>query len=289
MFYLVFPFCDHDLAGLLVSQVRFTLPALKSIMQQLFNGLFYLHANKCLHRDIKAANLFLTKEGEVRLGDFGLARPFSLPKPNLPNRYTNRVVTLWYRPPELLLGERNYGPPVDMWGAGCVLAEMYTRAPIMQGNVEAEQLNYIVKLCGSITPEVWPGVEKLELYTQFNIPKNTKRIVKDKLRPWVRDNFALDLIDKLLVLDPKSRLDADNALSHDFFYEEPFPNVAELSRILTNCRQSMFERTAQRHPPGAGGAGGAGRGGGGAGAGAGQAHGNRPGAPGAQMVYDRVY
>lgn len=48
------------------------------------------------------------------------------------NRYTNRVVTLWYRPPELLLGERNYGPPIDLWGAGCIMAEMWTRTPIMQ-------------------------------------------------------------------------------------------------------------------------------------------------------------
>lgn len=82
---------------------------------------------------MKAANILITKTGTLKIADFGLARAFSASKSaDKPNRYTNRVVTLWYRPPELLLGERNYGPPVDMWGAGCIMAEMWTRSPIMQ-------------------------------------------------------------------------------------------------------------------------------------------------------------
>jgi len=89
---------------------------------------------------MKAANVLITKHGILKLADFGLARAFSIPKNESKNRYTNRVVTLWYRPPELLLGDRNYGPPVDMWGAGCIMAEMWTRSPIMQGNTEQQQL-----------------------------------------------------------------------------------------------------------------------------------------------------
>lgn len=107
-----------------------------------------------LHRDMKAANVLITKNGVLKLADFGLARAYSVCKSGQVNRYTNRVVTLWYRPPELLLGERNYGPPVDMWGAGCIMAEMWTRSPIMQGNVEQTQLMLISQLCGSLTPEV---------------------------------------------------------------------------------------------------------------------------------------
>lgn len=100
---------------------------------------------------------------------------------NLCFRFTNRVVTLWYRPPELLLGERNYGPPVDMWGAGCIMAEMWTRSPIMQGSSEQQQLILISQLCGSITPAVWPGVENLELYSKMNLPQNQKRKVSEKI------------------------------------------------------------------------------------------------------------
>ncbi|CAG2064129.1 unnamed protein product [Timema podura] len=123
-------------------------------------------------------------------------------------RYTNRVVTLWYRPPELLLGDRNYGPPVDLWGAGCIMAEMWTRSPIMQGNTEQQQLTLISQLCGSIIPELWPGVESLELYTKMEMPRGQKRKVKERLKPYVKDPYACDLLDKLLVLDPSKRYDS---------------------------------------------------------------------------------
>ena len=64
---------------------------------------------------MKAANILINKNGVLKLADFGLARAYSTSKAHQPNKYTNRVVTLWYRPPELLLGERNYGPPIDVW------------------------------------------------------------------------------------------------------------------------------------------------------------------------------
>lgn len=87
------------------------------------------------------------------------------------------MVTLWYRPPELLLGERNYGPPIDLWGAGCIMAEMWTRRPIMPGTTEQTQLMMISQLCGSITPEVWPNVVTLDLYNKLKLSKGQKRQV----------------------------------------------------------------------------------------------------------------
>ena len=105
-FYLVFDFCEHDLAGLLSNfNVKFSLGEIKKVMQQLLNGLYYIHSNKIIHRDMKAANVLITKQGILKLADFGLARAISINKNGQPNRYTNRVVTLWYRPPELLLGK----------------------------------------------------------------------------------------------------------------------------------------------------------------------------------------
>ena len=213
-------------------------------MKQLLNGLYYIHSNKVLHRDMKAANILITRAGVLKLADFGLARAFSLPKGDQPNRYTNRVVTLWYRPPELLLGERNYGPAIDLWGAGCIMAEMWTRSPIMQGNTEQHQLTLISHLCGSITAAVWPGLEKLELSHTLELPKGQKRKVKDRLRSYVRDQHALDLIDKLLTLDPKTRTDADQALNHDFFWMDPMP--CSLERMLSTHTQSMFEYLTPR-------------------------------------------
>ncbi|CAG5102032.1 Similar to cdk9: Cyclin-dependent kinase 9 (Danio rerio) [Cotesia congregata] len=229
-FYLVFDFCEHDLAGLLSNvNVKFSLGEIKKVMQQLLNGLYYIHSNKILHRDMKAANVLITKNGILKLADFGLARAFSVSKPGQANRYTNRVVTLWYRPPELLLGDRNYGPPVDLWGAGCIMAEMWTRSPIMQGNTEQQQLTLISQLCGSITTEVWPGV-------------------KERLKPYVKDAYACDLLDKLLILDPSKRYDSDSALNHDFFWTDPMPS--DLSKMLAQHTQSMFEFLAPPRRPG---------------------------------------
>jgi len=251
-FYLVFDFCEHDLAGLLSNiNVKFSLGEIKKVMQQMCEGLFFIHTNKIIHRDMKAANILITKQGVLKLADFGLARAISINKAGHPNRYTNRVVTLWYRPPELLLGERNYGSAVDMWGAGCIMAEMWTRSPIMQGNTEQHQLTLIAQLCGAISAEVWPGVENLDLYNKLEIPRGVKRRVKERLKPYVKDAFACDLIDKLLSLDPQKRLDADSALNHDFFWTDPMP--CSLERMLSTHGQSMFEylapaRRGQRGP-----------------------------------------
>lgn len=239
-FYLVFEFCEHDLAGLLSNPaVKFTLGEQKKIMQQLLNGLYFIHKNLILHRDMKTANILVTKEGKLKLADFGLAR--AIVQSDQPTRYTNRVVTLWYRPPELLLGERCYNKAIDIWGSGCIMAELWTREPILKGNSEQNQLELIQSLCGSITPETWPDVEKLELYNKMHLKQDQKRRIKERLGNYVKDPRGLDLLEKLLELDPKKRIDSDEALDHDFFWTDPFPNDLKLDKLCT----SMFEYTSQ--------------------------------------------
>lgn len=144
-------------------------------------------------------------------------------------------MTLWYRPPELLLGERNYGPPVDLWGAGCIMAEMWTRSPILQGNSELHQLQLIIKLCGSIHVENWPGVENLSKWSKVELQGDVPRRVKEILRSYIKDRHALDLLDKLLTLDPSKRIDSNSALDHDFFWLDPVP--ADLSKMLSTHTQ----------------------------------------------------
>lgn len=102
-------------------------------MHQLLSGLEHCHNSHVLHRDIKGSNLLIDDDGVLKIADFGLASTFD---PNNKNPMTSRVVTLWYRPPELLLGATNYGVGIDLWSAGCILAELLAGKPIMPGRTE---------------------------------------------------------------------------------------------------------------------------------------------------------
>lgn len=113
---MVFQYMDHDLTGVLSqTQFTFTDAQLKSLCQQMLAGLSYLHHKGVIHRDIKGSNILVNCRGELKLADFGLARFYQKRRQS---DYTNRVITLWYRPPELLFGTTVYGPEVDMWSAG---------------------------------------------------------------------------------------------------------------------------------------------------------------------------
>lgn len=150
--------------------------------------------------------------GEVKLADFGLARLYNADNRERP--YTNKVITLWYRPPELLLGEERYGPAIDVWSCGCILGELFLKKPLFQANQEPAQLEMISRLCGTPTPAVWPNVIKLPLFHTLKSKKQYRR----KLR----EDFvfmpmpSLDLLDSMLVLDPDRRITAEDALKSNW-------------------------------------------------------------------------
>ncbi|GMT03928.1 hypothetical protein PENTCL1PPCAC_26102 [Pristionchus entomophagus] len=244
-FYLVFTFCDHDLAGLLSNKkMQLSLTHRKTLMKHLLTGLHQIHHSSILHRDMKAANILVTREGVLKLADFGLARPIFKVQNAL---FTNRVVTLWYRPPELLLGENQYGTAIDIWGAGCIMAELWTRTPIMQGNTEQKQLSLISNLCGSIVPEVWPDVVSLPYFDKFELPQNLKRKISERLGCIIQDVNAIDLIDRLMTLNPKKRGSAEEALDHTFFFTAPHPKE-DVSDLMAGIHQSLFEYTERQGP-----------------------------------------
>lgn len=105
----------------------------KCYMQQLLSGLQHCHERDILHRDIKGSNLLIDKSGMLKIADFGLANFFNTGKRR---PLTTRVVTLWYRAPELLLGATEYGAGIDLWSAGCLMAEMFVGRPILPGRTE---------------------------------------------------------------------------------------------------------------------------------------------------------
>ncbi|PIA52158.1 hypothetical protein AQUCO_01000202v1 [Aquilegia coerulea] len=217
--YMVFEYMDHDLTGLSDRPgMRFTVPQIKCYMRQLLTGLHYCHVNQVLHRDIKGSNLLIDNEGNLKLADFGLARSFS----NDHNgNLTNRVITLWYRPPELLLGTTKYGPAVDMWSVGCIFAELLHGKPILPGKNEPEQLNKIFELCGAPDEVNWPGVSKIPWYNNFKPSRPMKRRVREVFKHF--DRHALELLERMLTLDPSQRISAKDALDAEYFWNDPLP------------------------------------------------------------------
>jgi cyclin-dependent kinase len=119
-----------------------------------------------MHRDLKPQNLLVTKDGMIKLADFGLARAFSLPV----KTYTHEVVTLWYRAPEVLLGQKQYSTPLDQWSVGCIMAEMAQKKPLFAGDSEIDQIFNIFKVMGTPNESLWPEAQKLE-YFKPTFPK----------------------------------------------------------------------------------------------------------------------
>ena len=142
--YLVFEFVEFDLFKLLRKEnVAFTKPQIKFIFKQIMEGLVFMHKKRIIHRDIKSENILINAKGELKYADFGLARDLmqdlqGQKGERIPAHYTKKVVTQFYRPPEVCLEDPCYNEKVDVWSAGCVLAELISRRPIFPGTSELD-------------------------------------------------------------------------------------------------------------------------------------------------------
>ncbi|KAL4566493.1 hypothetical protein LXL04_030609 [Taraxacum kok-saghyz] len=245
--YLVFEYMDHDISGLLSrrdvnfteSQVRkvriFTIiqnrskikhnfdeKQIKCYMKQLLSGLKHCHSRGIMHRDIKGANLLVNNEGIIKIGDFGLANFCNVAHNKRP--LTSKVVTLWYRPPELLLGSTDYEASVDLWSIGCVFAELLLGAPILQGRTEVEQMHKIFKLCGSPSEDFWKK-SKLPYATLFKPQRPYKSCLWETFQNIPKN--TVNLIETLLSIEPYKRGTASSALAS----ESPCYNMGAYSLV----------------------------------------------------------
>lgn len=235
---LVFEFCEWDLKKYMDMKLKDEGRSLhlqaevKPFLKQLLLGLAYMHSRSVVHRDLKPQNLLISEALELKLADFGLARVEGIPV----KKYSHEAVTLWYRPPDVILGSTNYGLAIDIWSAGCIFAETVTGQPLFSAGNEKEQLRAIFKVLGTPTTENWPSLP--------NYP-NTKALVSDlppaspvapmtaaiaasagpqahfmalpnydKLAEIGPDGF--DLLYRMLQYEPSRRITADEALAHPF-------------------------------------------------------------------------
>ncbi|XP_035680341.1 cyclin-dependent kinase 10-like isoform X1 [Branchiostoma floridae] len=237
--FLVMEYCEQDLASLLDNMdTPFSEAQVKCIMLQVFNGLEYLHDNFIIHRDLKVSNLLMTDKGCIKIADFGLARTFGLP----PKPMTPRVVTLWYRSPELLLGAKTQTTAVDMWAAGCIFGELLAHKPLLPGRSEIHQLELIVELLGTPSEAIWPGFSQLPALEQISLKKQPYNNLKHRF-PWLSE-AGLRLLNFLFMYDPKKRGSAEECMKSSYFKEKPLPTEPELMPTFPHHRNRR--RSVQR-------------------------------------------
>ncbi|CCW64076.1 unnamed protein product [Phytomonas sp. EM1] len=208
--------CTSDLANLLASHSFYNPMPLqlgKRLFFMLLSALDYLHQQRILHRDVKPSNCVLSAEGVLKLGDFGLSRMWK------EEDLSHEVASRWYRAPELLFGQRRYGAEVDMWSAGCILAEILRGfgGAFFPGEGDINQISKIFDILGTPTEASWPGVGKLPLWGKVNFVQRSGCGLRETLPR--SSEAAINILEKLLSLDPTSRISARDAMKHPFFLD----------------------------------------------------------------------
>lgn len=262
--FMVFAYCEHDLLQIVhrhSQTIQCCIPActIRSVMYQILKGCQYLHHNWVMHRDLKPANIMVTSQGQIMVGDLGLARIFR--EPLVPLWSGDKVVvTIWYRAPELLMGARHYTPAVDLWAIGCIFGELLGLRPMFKGEeakidnkktvpFQKHQMQKIVEIMGVPNVNSWPTLpqypdserEQLRMLVASN-PKLQRPVGLDS---WYNQtlkaqNFpandmpgpeAFNLLSALLQYDPTNRISATKALDHPYFVDTPSENCFEGSPI----------------------------------------------------------
>jgi len=228
--YMVCEYLEMDLKKFIRSHVR-AIPrqVVKQITYEILKGLAFCHGHRVMHRDLKPHNILLSKDAsKVKLADFGLARPKLAPSKTI----THDVVTLWYRAPELLLGECKYCDSIDMWSVGCIVAEMLSGKALFPGDSEIDTLLKIFRMFGTPTEAEWPegAMDPLSQFPVFARKVNPFAAYIPNLEPEVAD-----LLENLLMYDASSRITALDALEHPWFNDirpKPLMHVDHKHRSL---------------------------------------------------------
>jgi len=213
--YLVLQKMEMNLAKI-IRGVKLTNRHLQFLVYQMLRGLKYIHSAGVIHRDLKPANILVNgSDCNLKITDFGLSRGVCKEEDN---NLTEYVVTRWYRAPEVMCSAKQYDEKVDVWSVGCIFAEMMLRKPLFPGGNHLEQLKIIFEVLGTPscdnldwikTPEARQWVAHMKPYKGRSLQKIFSEATPD----------ALDLLTRMLQLDPNERIAVDEALAHPFFSE----------------------------------------------------------------------
>lgn len=236
---LVFECMYQDLKQFLDKHRKMSMPldlyTIKSLLRQLLEGTFYCHQERILHRDLKPHNLLLDRHGKVlKMADFGLARAYGIPVA----AFSSEVVTLWYRPPDVLLGSNNYSTHIDIWSVGCIMAELYTVGyPLFPGKDVRDQVKRIFQVLGSPTRDEWSYIISPSRHPPSWLREMDVYPPQDlhSLLPSM-DEDAVDLLKRMLDYRPEFRITAADALTHPYFAAD--------HRDQTSLSQMLLEETS---------------------------------------------
>lgn len=210
-----------------VENIHYGPSDIKAWMVMLCRAIWFCHQNFVLHRDIKPNNLLIAADGSIKLADFGLARSFADPYAHM----TYNTITKWYRPPELYYQATYYSAAVDIWSVGCVFAELISRRVFLPAipDTDINMIGIICNQIGTPTEENWPGVSKLKGYIapakEDIVPVKTREEWETTFR--VIGPVGVDLLMKMMLLDPRKRLTAQQVLEHEWWTSEPRPSKLE--------------------------------------------------------------
>uniref|UniRef100_A0AAR2KL61 mitogen-activated protein kinase n=1 Tax=Pygocentrus nattereri TaxID=42514 RepID=A0AAR2KL61_PYGNA len=212
--YFVTHLMGADLNNIVKCQ-KLTDDHVQFLIYQILRGLKYIHSADIIHRDLKPSNLAVNEDCELKILDFGLAR-------HTDDEMTGYVATRWYRAPEIMLNWMHYNMTVDIWSVGCIMAELLTGRTLFPGTDHINQLQQIMRLTGTPPSSLISRMPSHEARNYINsMPQMPKRNFADV---FIGANpQAVDLLEKMLVLDTDKRITAAEALAHPYFaqYHDP--------------------------------------------------------------------